>query len=100
MSQALNAYNPNWVRWDYAPRKPFEPLLAEVAARVGELESDAGPQRLTIAEATDAVRDLAEELGDLVFNESRSATHAVLREQATDIMVAAARFIRDVCGDK
>ena len=100
MSQALNAYNPRWVRYDDTPRKPFERLLAEVAARVSELEADAGPQRLTIAEATDTVRDLAEELGELVFDESRAATHDVLREQATDVMVAAARFIRDVCGDK
>lgn len=100
MSQVVDISHYRFVRWDATPRKPIEPLLAEVMATVTQLEADAGPQRLTIAEAADNVRYLAEELDDLVFDDGRRATLDSLRQQATDIMVAAARFVRDVCGER
>ena len=100
MSQALKVLNPRFLRYDPTPRAPIEPMLVEVMASLSELEADAGPQRLTIAEATENVRDLAEELGDMVFDPVRGATNADLHTQAVSIMVSAARFIRDVCGDR
>lgn len=100
MSQALKVLNPHFLRWDPTPRAPIEPLLAEVVASISELEADAGPQRLTITEVTDDIRDLAEELGDMVFDPVRGTTKDDLRTQAITIMVAAARFVRDICTDR
>jgi len=100
MSQALNISTSRFVRYDSTPRKPVEPLLAEVAAKISELEADAGPQRLTIAEATDDIRELADDFADMVFDDSRGAKLDDLRRQLIDIMVSAARAYRDVCGDR
>lgn len=99
MSQAY-ATDPHVLLWERT-RAPIEPLLAEVSATLSELEQDAGPTRLNMLDAVDEIRNLAEQLGDLVFDSScRLATQEDLRAQAVAGAVAYLRFVRDVCGKR
>ena len=98
MSQAY-ATDPHVLLWERT-RAPIEPLLAEISATLSELEQDAGPTRLNMLDAVVDIRDLAEHLGELVFDSCRAATLADLRAQAIAGAVAYLRFVRDVCGKR
>lgn len=97
MSMTLQ-YMPARITEDpYADHAPLWDLAASVCQTVIELE-ETEPLLWPPSKAYDDIGDLYEELRLLQFGPD--ATQFDRRDKAEQIMVACARFIRDVCGDR
>lgn len=97
MSQALNVAPARILADPYPDHEPLWDLAASVCQTVIELE-ETEPLLWPPSKGYDEIGDLYEELRLLQFGPD--ATQFDRRDKAEQIMVACARFIRDVCGDR